>query len=161
MDKLLRLVLRFRQIMENRILLGTVGLELSVNYIESSSSPIVVDHHILAIKVVLQGQEITGCIIVDGSGVNVISKTTCNRLDITDLEACPFWLRMAYTHSVRPLRFIWKLGIVVNWHNFEISTVLLGLDARGAYPILLGRPWLRYANIKQNWQHNCIGFRRV
>ena len=26
--------------------------------------------------------------------------------------------------------------------------------------MLLGRPWLHSANIKQNWQHNCISFRR-
>ena len=26
--------------------------------------------------------------------------------------------------------------------------------------MLLDRPWLRSANIKQSWQHNCISFRR-
>ena len=53
MDKLLRLVLRFRKTVENRIR-GIAGLEISVNYTESSSSPVVVDHHNPTIKVVLQ-----------------------------------------------------------------------------------------------------------
>ena len=34
------------------------------------------------------------------------------------------------------------------------------LDAPGAYLILLGRPWLRTANIKQHWQRNMLSFRR-
>ena len=41
-----------------------------------------------------------------------------------------------------------------------MSVVVLRLDAPGAYPLLLGRPWLRTANIKQHWQHNMISFRR-
>ena len=79
----------------------------------------VVDHHNLAIKVVLQGQEITGCIVDDGSGVNVISTTTCNRLGIIEWEACPFWLRTTVTHSILLLGLIRKLTIVIGGHNFE------------------------------------------
>ena len=67
---------------------------------------------------------------------------------------------MADTRSVRPLGLITKLGIVVGGHRFKISAVVLDLDALGAYPILLRRPWLRSANIKQSWEHNCISFRR-
>ena len=43
---------------------------------------------------------------------------------------------------------------------FTISAVVLRLEAPGAYPMLLGRPWLRTANIKQHWQRNMISFRR-
>ena len=129
---------------------GTDGLEISTNYTKSSTGPTVVDHHNPAIKVVLQGQEIMGCIVDGGSSVNGINKTTCARMGITDWEACPFWLRMADTRSVRPLGLIRKLGIVVRGHHFEISAVVLGLDALAAYPILLGRPLLRSANIKHN-----------
>ena len=39
-------------------------------------------------------------------------------------------------------------------------TVVLRLEAPRAYPMLLGRPWLRTANIKQHWQRNMILFRR-
>ena len=67
---------------------------------------------------------------------------------------------MADTRSVRPLGLIRKLGIIIGGHRFEISAVVLDLDAPGAYPMLLGRPWLRSANIKQSWKHNCISFRR-
>ena len=40
-----------------------------------------------------------------------------------------------------------------------ISAVELHLDAPGAYPMLLSRPWLRIANIKQHRQRNMILFR--
>ena len=159
MEKLLRLVPRFRQVVENHIR-GTAGLDVSANFAESSTGPTIVDHHNPAIKLVLQGQEISGCIIDGGSGVNVINTNTCAQLGITGWEACPFWLRMADTRSVRPLGLIRKVGIIVGDHRINISAVVLSLDAPGAYLILLGRPWLCSANIKQNWQHNCISFRR-
>ena len=159
MEKLLQLVPRFRQAVENRII-GKPGINVSINFAKTSAEPTVVDHHNPAIKLVLHGKEITGCIIDGGSGVNVISAKTCEQLGISEWEACPFWLRMADTRSVRPLGLIRKLCIVIGGHRFDISAVVLALDAPGAYPILLGRPWLHSANIKQSWQHNCISFRR-
>ena len=39
---------------------------------------------------------------------------------------------------------------VIGGHAFEIAAIILALAAPGAFPILLGRPWLRSANIKQN-----------
>ena len=99
-----------------------------------------VDHNNPAIKLVLQGQEVAGCIIDGGSSVNVISAKTCEQLGISEWEACPFWRRMADTRSVRPLGLIRKLGIIIGGHRFEISVVVLALDAPGVYRILLGRP---------------------
>ena len=63
----------------------------------------------------------------------------------------PFWVRMADTQFVLPLGLVWKLKTVIGGHAFEIAAVVCALDAPGAYPILLGRPWLHYTNIKQNW----------
>ena len=56
------------------------------NFAESIRRPAMVDHHNPAIKVILQGEEIPGCIVNGGSGVNVISKATCNRMSITTWE---------------------------------------------------------------------------
>ena len=66
---------------------------------------------------------------------------------------------MKDTRFVKPLRLVQKLRIVISEHSFEIAVVVLALDALGVYPILLGRPSLCFANIKQNWQYNCISFR--
>ena len=56
MEKLLRLVPRFRQVVENRIK-GIPGLDVSTNFAETSAGPTVMDHHNPAIKLVLQGQK--------------------------------------------------------------------------------------------------------
>ena len=89
MVKLLRLVPQFWQAVENQMQ-GIDKLEISANFTEFSTSPALGDHHNPTIKVVLQGQEITGCIVEGDSRVNVINKATCNRLSFTEWEAWPF-----------------------------------------------------------------------
>ena len=120
--------------------------------------PTVVDTSSPAITVIVKGKEITGTIIDGGSGVNVISRRTCDNLGIREWESCPFWLRMADTSSVRPTGLIRDLEVTIGGHAFRISAVVLQLNVQGAYPLLLGRPWLRTAHIKQNWQKNIITF---
>ena len=66
---------------------------------------------------------------------------------------------MADTCSVRPLALLWKLSVIVGDHLFEISAVVLSLEFPGAYSLLLGRPWLCSANIKQDWQQHNLSFR--
>ena len=75
-------------------------------------------------------------------------------------EPCPFSLHMADTSSVRPTGLIQDLEVTIGGHVFCISVVVLQLNVQGAYPLLLGWPWLRMAHIKQNWQKNIITFRR-
>ena len=97
---------------------------------------------------------------MEALGVNVINKTTCNRLGIKKRDACPFWLRMADTSTVRPFDLIRHLDVIFEGYSFQISAVVLQLDAVGAYPLWLGRPWLKTANIKQNWNKNVLTFRK-
>ena len=144
MSKLLNLVPRFRQVMESRLQMPhKVILTLST---EPNHRPTVIDHQNPAIKVLVQGTEITGCVVDAGFDVNVISKATCNNLGITSWENCP--LGMADTSSVHPLGLLSKLSVIIGGHLFEISILVLALEAQGAYPLLLGRPWLRSTNIK-------------
>ena len=113
-----------------------------------------------AIKVVIQGQEVAGAIVDGGSRVNVINKTTCETLGIKKWDACPFWLQMADISTVRPLGLIRHLDVIIRGYTFQISAVVLQLDSVGANPLLLGRPWLKTANIKQNWNKNVLTFRK-
>ena len=112
------------------------------------------------ITVIIQGKEITGTIINGGSGVNVISNRTGETLGIRDWEPCPFSLRMAGTSSVQLTRLIQDLDITIGGEAFRIFAVVPQLNIQGAYPLLLGRPWLRTAHIKQNSQKNVITFQR-
>ena len=55
---------------------------------------------------------------------------------------------MADTSTVRPLGLIRQLDVIIGGHIFQISTIVLKLEAQEAYPLLLGRPCLRMAHIK-------------
>ena len=52
MEKLLRLVPRFCQAIENRMT-GTPGVEVSANFAKTRTNPTVIDQHNPAIKLVL------------------------------------------------------------------------------------------------------------
>ena len=156
---LLKLVPRFTE--KVAALIAYKGSEqIAVHYNQPSNNPSIMDEQNPSIKVILYGQEIGNVIIDGGSGVNVINKTTCEKLGITEWEACPFWLRMADTSTVRPIGLLRQLDVIIGGHSFQISAVILQLETQGAYPLLLGRPWLKTANIKQNWKQNVLTFRK-
>ena len=67
---------------------------------------------------------------------------------------------MADTSTVRPLGLIRQLDVIIGGYTFQISAIVLQLDLVGAYPLFLGRPWLKIANIKQNWNKNVLTFRK-
>ena len=113
-----------------------------VFFFNPKEGPTVVDTSSPTITVIVKGKEITETIIDGGSGVNVISRRTCDNLGIREWESCPFWLHMADTSSVRQTRVIQDLEVTIGGHVFHISAVVLQLKVQGAYPILLGRPWL-------------------
>ena len=99
-----------------------------------------------SIKVTIRGEEIARTIVHGGLGVNVIDKTTCDKLGITKWDACPFSFRMADTSTVRPLGLIRQLDVILGGHTFQIYVVVLHMEAPRAYPLLHGRPSLKIQN---------------
>ena len=77
---------------------------IPTNFAENTTGPAVVYHHNLAIKVILQGEEIV----------------TCTCLAITNWEVCSFWLGIEDNQSVRPLGLLRKLKIVIGGTTFKI-----------------------------------------
>ena len=53
-----------------------------VNLTEPGTSPPLMDSQNLAVKIMIKGQDLHGCIIDDGSGVNVISEATYHKLGL-------------------------------------------------------------------------------
>ena len=100
--RLLQLVPRFTEKVATLITQKNTE-QVSLNYNQPSHEPTIMDEQSPAIKVVIQRQEVAGAIVDGGSGVNVINKTTCDRLGIRKWDACPVWLRMVDTSTVRPL----------------------------------------------------------
>mgnify|MGYP002776135322 CR=1 FL=1 len=101
MSKLLNMVSRFLQAMESQ--LKTPHKAILTHFTKPTNGPTMIDYQNPTIKVLMQGTQITRCVVDSSSGVNIISKDTCNNFGITSWENCSFWLRMANTRSVRPL----------------------------------------------------------
>ena len=95
---LLKLVLRFTETVTTMI--TKESSLVTVNVINPINGPTILDEQNPSVKAIIQGQEVSNNIIDDGSGVNVISKRTCDCLGSSEWDACPFWLRMADTSSV-------------------------------------------------------------
>ena len=131
-----------------------------VNLTEPGMGPPLINSQIPAVKIMIKGRDLHGCIINEGSGVNVINEATSHKLGLNQSEPCPFWLQMADTRSVLPIGLIRHLDFMLGGHMFTVSAVVLRLEVPGAYPMLFGGPWLRTTNIKQHWQCNMISFRR-
>jgi hypothetical protein len=93
-------------------------------------------------------QRIADILSDGGSGVNVISMATCRQLGIMKWEPYKFWLCMADGSSVRPIGMMLDLEMVVQGHFFTIYVVIMDLPHKDAYPVLLGRPWLRTTRMK-------------
>ena len=83
MIKLLNLVPGFWQVMEAR--LQTPQKTILDLFTEPNLGPTIIDHRSSAIKVLVHGTEIQGCVVDCGLGVSVISKATCTNVGITSL----------------------------------------------------------------------------
>ena len=63
---------------------------MPINFTNSSEGPVVLDEQNPVFEVIIKGKEVPISIIDGGSGVNVITKATCDRLGIQQWEVCPF-----------------------------------------------------------------------
>ena len=147
--RLLQLVPRFTEGLKTDMTTGETP-PAPTFFSNQEEGPMVVDTNSPTITTIVKGKELPGTVIDGGSGVNVISLRTCTTLGIQEWEPCPFWLRMADTSSMRPTGLIRDLEVTIGSRTFRISAIVLQLKAQGAYPLLLGRPWLKMAHIKQN-----------
>ena len=102
---LLKLVPRFTEKVAT-LLVQKNAEQVSVNYSQPSNGLTIMDEQSPSIKVIIRGQEVDRTIVDRGLRNNVINKTTYDKLGITKWEACPFWLRMMDTRTVRPLGLI-------------------------------------------------------
>ena len=127
---LLKLVQRFTEKVTT-LMAQKEAEHVLVNCSQPSIGPTIMDEQSPSIKVIIRGQEVARTIVDGGSGVNVINNTTCDKLEFTKWDACSFWLRMADTSTIRPLGLIRQLNVILGGHTFQISIVVLHMEAPG------------------------------
>ena len=73
------------------------------------------------------------------------------------MEPAPFAIKMENQRRVHLLGLVRNLEIKIAKFLYTIAAVVLRMeDIKSAYPLLLGRPWLKQAKAKQDWAHNTI-----
>ena len=86
-----------------------------------------------------------------GSGVNILPEFMYKKLKLSVLEEAPFQLKMADQRRIQPLGILRNQEITISGLSFSANFVVLKMDEGDSpYPLLLGRPWLKTAKVKQD-----------
>ncbi|MCO5572188.1 hypothetical protein L7F22_025939 [Adiantum nelumboides] len=102
-----------------------------------------------------------GVLIDGGSGVNVLPEETCRKLNITCWDPAPFQVKMADQRRIQPLGIVRNTVIEIGGLKFKVNFVVLQLEESSqSYPMILGRPWLRAAKVKQHWGADYVVLRQ-
>ena len=98
------------------------------------------------------GTYIDKVLLDGGAGVNIITQAAFQKYGLTDWEPAPFSVRMADQRRVQPVGLLKGVVIDVAGLTFTVALVVLSIvEAADDYNIILGRPWLRQAKVKHDW----------
>jgi hypothetical protein len=92
------------------------------------------------IKAIIGGQRFVGILIDGGLQVKVISMAVCRYIEITKWELCKILMRMANGSLVQSIGMTPNLEMVMQGHVFTNFIVIMDLQHKVMYPILLGQP---------------------
>ncbi|KAL3685683.1 hypothetical protein R1sor_003705 [Riccia sorocarpa] len=104
------------------------------------------------LQVHIKGMRLPNILIDGGSGANVISAELYTKFKDVALHPAPFNLKMAYQRRVLPLGMVKDLPIRIKDMTFNIDDVVFPMEqTKSQVPMILGRPWLRHHNVRQEW----------
>ena len=119
------------------------------------------DDNVAKIKMITAMQEVQGVILDGGSGVNVITEDLANKLGLK-WEPIPFNIKMADNRTVVPKDLIRHAKVKVGGMDYLVNLVVITMQTptQDSYQVLLGRPWLRDAKVKHDWNRNRISLKK-
>ena len=119
------------------------------------------DDNVAKIKMIIAEQEVPGVILDGGSGVNVITEDLANKLGLK-WEPIPFNIRMADNRTVVPKGLIKHAKVKVGGMDYLVNLVVITMQTLtpDSYQVLLGRPWLRDAKVKHDWNRDRISLKK-
>lgn len=90
-----------------------------------------------------------------GSGVNLIEEETFRKLGLGKPSPAPFLVRMADQRVAQPTGIVRNVPMRVGELDYRITLVILKIErSKRPYQVLLGRPWLKEAKAKHDWESN-------
>ena len=118
------------------------------------TSPLV-DDGAFEIDVSILDRVIPGAVIDNGSGINIMSFTTMSKLGLDITGPSPYIVKVADQRPITPLGEITNCHMEAGGEVYPLTFHVLRLEtSKAAYPVLLGRDWLRRANANERWSIN-------
>lgn len=115
-------------------------------------SSALLDDGALEIDVSILDKVISGTLIDGGSGINIMPLSTMESLGLKVSGPSPYVVNVADQRPVTPLGQIVNCQMEAGGEIYTLTFHVLRLVAnKTAYPLLLGRDWLRRANASERW----------
>ena len=104
------------------------------------------------VDVKIRGVLIPKAQVDGGSSMNLVTEETMELLGLTGLMPTRILLKMADQHSVRPLGILKNVITEVGEHTSSVQYVVFHIsNALTLYAILLRKPWLFDAKVRDDW----------
>ena len=135
--------------------------EAECHMAQAEEPPRTRDDNVAKIKMIIAMQEVQGVILDGGSGVNVITEDLAIKLGLK-WEPIPFNIRMADNRTVVPKGLIKHAKVRVGGMDYLVNLVVITMQTPTpeSYQVLLGRPWLKDAKVKHDWNRDRISLKK-
>jgi transposase InsO family protein len=142
----LRELLRVRK----RRMPKNLGVDVRLTAVEDLGAP--------EIEVSINGMLLSHVPVDGGAGVNVMTGEVANQLGYNNFQSTHKVVRLADGSRVLPLGVLTNISVIIGEHNFLLNFLVLKIERKTSYPVLLGRPWLYAAKAKVDWRRQVILF---
>lgn len=110
------------------------------------------DVQAVEIDVEIVDKVIPNVLVDGGSGLNIMPLHTMEKLGLSLTGPSPFVLNMADQSPAKPVGQIQNCKMLSGGVEYLVTFHVIKMFAsKEAFPLLLGRPWLRMANATVNW----------
>ena len=135
--------------------------EVECHMTQPEEPPRTRDDNVAKKKMMIDTQEVQGVILDGGSGVNVITEDLANKLGLR-WEPISFNIRMADNRTIVPKGLIRHAKVKKEGMDYLVNLVVITMQTptQDSYKVLLGRPWLRDAKVKHDWNRDKISLNK-
>ena len=104
------------------------------------------------IEVMVVDMVVPNVLVDGGSGLNILPEHTMEKLGLSLTGPSPFVINMANQSPSTPLGMIKDCKITTGGEDYIVTFHVIKMHTdKDAFPILLGRPWLRMADAIVDW----------
>ena len=105
------------------------------------------------VEATIVGRDIGGCLVDGGAAVNIILNWLVDDLEFTPTHSSPLRLKVIDRRCKKLVSILSQQHVTVQGINVQVDFHILDIsEARGGYPIILGRPWLRKVKAVDYWE---------